>query len=116
MWGEFETVYAVTDYVDGILAGVADFRGSPHVFVLEDETVPLYRLTPIDGGAAAAIQSTRPYDIWNPAPSIEELVRAAIPSIDSGVLVAGEFRPVSASLSTEPDLHVRWDQAQRDGV
>jgi hypothetical protein len=38
MWGEFETVYAVTDYYDGILAGVANFQGSPHVFLLEDGT------------------------------------------------------------------------------
>ncbi|HEY2899388.1 MAG TPA: hypothetical protein VGL59_02345 [Polyangia bacterium] len=105
----------MTDYVDGILAGIADFHGSPHVFVLEDENGPLYRLTPINGGAAV-FRATTPLDIWSPTPAIEELVRATIPSTDGGFLVAGEFRPVQASSSPRPDLHVRWDKAERDGV
>jgi len=116
MWGEFETVYAVTDYVDGILAGVADFQGSPHVFVLEDEKVPLYRLVPIDGGAAVTFRSPKNIDIWNPTPAIQELVRDTVPSSHAGLLVAGDFRPVQPSLSLQPELHVRWDRAERDGV
>ena len=116
MWGEFETVYAVTDYVDGILAGVADFQGSPQIFVLEDENVPLYRLTPINSATAAVIRSKSLADIWNPTPAIEELVRTTLSSTAGGFLVPGEFTPVQVSLFPKPDLHVRWDYAVHGGV
>ena len=114
MWGEFQAVYAVTDYVDGVIAGVADFNGSPHVFVLEDEKVPSYRLRPIDG--AAMLGETAPRDIWNPTSAIEALVRDAIRSSDVGFLVTGEFSPVHSSPSLKPDLRVRWERNERDGV
>ncbi len=116
MWGDFETVYAVTDYYDGILAGVANFQGSPHVFVLEEETVPLYRLTRISGGAAAVLEPAPPNDIWNPTPALEALVRKAASSSDRGIVAAGEFIPVEGSPSLKPNLRVRWDESQRDGV
>ncbi len=114
MWGEFETVYAVTDYYDGILAGVANFQGSPHVFVLEDEKVPLYRLTPIVG-AAAALEQPPPNDVWSPTPAVEALVRTAVSASDSGIVVAGEFIPVEGSPPLKPNMRVRWDSG-RDGV
>ncbi len=114
MWGEFETVYAVTDYYDGILAGVANFQGSPHVFVLEEETVPLYRLTPISG-AAAVLESSPPNDIWNPTPAVEALVRTAVSASDSGFVAAGKFIPVDGSPPLKPNMRVRWN-SERDGV
>jgi hypothetical protein len=111
MWGKFERVYAVTDYVDGILAGVAAFRGAPHVFELERLDDTLYRLTPVVG--ALVFPESSPVDIWSPTPDIEATVRAAASSPNGGFLVRGEFRPVSPSPSLKPDLHVRWEL---DGV
>ena len=42
-----ERVYGTVDYCDGILRGVADFRGILHAFELHDEAdaaCPIYRL------------------------------------------------------------------------
>jgi hypothetical protein len=111
MWGEFEKVHAVTDYVDGIVAGVADFEGTPHIFLLDDEKTPSYRLTRLSGEATAHLAAS--LDIWNPAPAIERVVRAEVSASKSGLLVRGEFIPVSPPSPTSPDLQVRWD---RDGV
>ena len=113
MWGEFETVYAVTDYVDAILAGVADFEGSPHVFVLERLDGTLYRLTPVTGGAVPSLTSSPARDMWKPTPAIEGLVRAAVTLQGGGFLVQGEFSPARRSASKKPALRVRW---KRDGV
>jgi hypothetical protein len=114
MWGEFETVYAVTDYYDGILAGVADFQGSPHIFVRDEETPPLYRLTLISG-AAASLDWSPLNDIWNPTPAVEALVRTAISARDDGFVAVGEFIPVDGSPPLKPIMRVRWN-AERDGV
>jgi hypothetical protein len=111
MWGEFEKVYAVTDYVDGIVAGVADFEGTPHIFVLEDEDAPSYRLTRVSSDVTSCLASS--VDQWNPAPAIETMVRAEISLSKDGLLARGEFSPVGPASSTSPDLQVRWD---RDGV
>jgi hypothetical protein len=49
----FETVHTMTDYHDGPLTGVADFRGAPHFYErlfneVADEYSNVYQLTPID--------------------------------------------------------------------
>jgi hypothetical protein len=44
-----ERVYGTVDYHDGIIGGVADFRGIAHAFELDDELAapcPIYRLIP----------------------------------------------------------------------
>lgn len=47
----FERVYTVTDYYDGPRRGIADFNGTPHLFVseFENETQEfgMYRLSPV---------------------------------------------------------------------
>jgi hypothetical protein len=50
---DFETIYTMTDYHDGPVAGVADFRGAPHRYQAEwiegeQEFGDWYTLTPID--------------------------------------------------------------------
>src|SRR5580700_11196691 len=102
MWGEFETVYAVTDYYDGILAGIAEFRGWPHVFVLERQDEALYRLTPVAGGSLPALRSSPPIDIWTPPTAIEGMVRAAVSSHDGGLLVRADFSPTGPSSPAKP--------------
>ncbi len=45
-----ERVHGILGYYDGILDGVADFRGTPHAFALAgdlDADMPRYRLKPI---------------------------------------------------------------------
>jgi len=59
-----ERVYGTVDYYDGVLAGVADFRGVPHAFELADDrdaTAPIYRLVPVSGdGVQDAIRGSFP--------------------------------------------------------
>jgi hypothetical protein len=50
----------VTDYNHGIIAGVADFGGSPHVFVVERLDDTLYRVTPVIGVAGRSPLSSPP--------------------------------------------------------
>ncbi len=48
--GARERVYGTVDYHDGVIGGVADFRGRPHAFELDaeaDAESPIYRLAPI---------------------------------------------------------------------
>ena len=110
MWGEPETVFAVTDYVDGILAGIANYQGSPHVFVLVAQDESQYRLVPVSEDVVPALRG--PVDIWNPAAEVENVVKTALASLDDGVLVRGEFIPVQPG-SLTPDLQVKWEH---DGV
>jgi len=42
-----ERVYGTVDYYDGVVRGIADFRGIPHAFELDgepDAPCPIYRL------------------------------------------------------------------------
>ena len=107
MWGEPETAFAVTDYADGILAGIANYQGSPHVFVLVAQDEAQYRLVPVSVGVVPAL-STRA-DIWNPAAELGKAVQVVLASPDHGVLVRGEFIPVQPS-SLTPDLRVKWER------
>ncbi len=110
MRGEPETVFAVTDYVDGILAGVANYQGSPHAFVLVAQAESRYRLVPLSEDVVSELSASA--DVWNPTAEIGEAVQAALASLDDGVLVRGKFIPVQPA-SLAPDLHVKWE---RDGV
>ncbi len=60
-------VYTVTDYYDGIVAGVADFNGQPHYYecILEDEFdnySQVFLLHPID--AETFHLALEDWDIW----------------------------------------------------
>ena len=49
----FEVVHTMTDWYDGPVRGVADYRGRPHLYEAEwddvrDEFGPRFRLSPID--------------------------------------------------------------------
>ena len=63
----FETVHTMTDYYDGPRAGVADFRGAPHVYESEfldslNNYTELFRLSPIpDDLFQLALED---WDIW----------------------------------------------------
>ena len=103
-------MFAVTDYVDGILAGVANYRGVPHVFVLVGPHESQYRLVPVSEDVVPALKA--PADIWNPAKEIGKTVQVALASLVDGVLVRGEFISAPPS-SLTPNLQVKWE---RDGV
>jgi hypothetical protein len=48
--GKRERVHAVVGYYDGVLNGVADFGGTPHAFVVDEDVdapAPIYRLAPL---------------------------------------------------------------------
>ena len=52
----FERVHTVTDYYDGPIEGVADYRGAPHLYVAEfddkaGDYSSVFRLTPISPAA-----------------------------------------------------------------
>ncbi len=59
-----ERVYGTVNYYDGVLGGVANFRGIPHAFELDDEpdaSCPIYRLIPIaSDGVEAAMRGIHP--------------------------------------------------------
>jgi hypothetical protein len=70
MVADFETVYTVTDFWDGIRAGIADFNGVPHYYERldeqreehEDDWVDLFLLKRIDEETfRLAIED---WDIW----------------------------------------------------
>jgi hypothetical protein len=112
MAGEFETVYTVTAYYDGILAGIADFRGVPHVFTLEDlaesEPFAVYRLRPISRDSFASSGLTESPDIWSASAQTESMVEVVSRAEDPGVVARGEFAPVEGTPALKPDLQVRW--------
>lgn len=49
---KLETVHAITDYVDCILSGIADYHGKPHIFLIAwpplPREVPAYHLWPVE--------------------------------------------------------------------
>jgi hypothetical protein len=56
-----ERVYAVWDYYDGILTGVADYGGVPHYFQRdwnpkESDELPIFELTPIEPAMFELVQ------------------------------------------------------------
>jgi hypothetical protein len=93
-----ERVYGTVEYCDGILRGVADFRGIPHAFELHDDMnapCPLYRLIQVAADQVEAAMGG---------------VYAAVP--DESVLRArGRFLPRDEALRGEDGewaLVVEW--------
>ena len=63
----FETIYAILDWWDGPVEGIADFRGAPHYFLetfdeVEDDFTNLFLLKPLD--AAAFQMAMEIWEIW----------------------------------------------------
>ncbi|TWU05788.1 hypothetical protein [Stieleria varia] len=130
---DFETVHTMTDYYDGPRGGVADFRGTPHVYESEfSDTLGNYtdsfRLSPItDDLFQLALEDWAVWLRWNAAykrgdtphethPALpddrarhEELQRLLNGKLvidpDNFVVATGEFR------FTESLDQVRWSVA-----
>jgi len=61
----FESVHFVEGFVDGVLNGTADYRGTPHHFVLrsaEPNHAEVYQLTPLSPEVFAAVSEA--WGIW----------------------------------------------------
>jgi len=62
---DFEPVHYVEGYVEGVLNGTADYRGTPHHFELrsaEPNSSEVYQLTPLTPEVFAAV--TEAWQIW----------------------------------------------------
>lgn len=138
----FERVHTMTDYYDGPRGGIADFRGTPHLYTsryddlrgeldtyelravdeetfrlaLEDWEMWLRWKDAFDAGATTSeTQPTLPADrarYDEIAPILEERLR----SLDGPVIVAhGDFRPAPGHETGERGraLVVRWTPADR---
>jgi hypothetical protein len=126
-----ERVYGILGYCDGILDGVADFRGSPHAFVLDGDfeaEAPRYRLKPLHadefalfleywhmwrrwedafhrGEVAGAAPAVLPADLPR-HDEIEPIVKKALAVPEHiGKVVRGDFRPAAEVIE---ERHGRW--------
>jgi len=67
----YERIYTVTDYYDGIVAGVADFNGQPHYYecIFEDDNYSqVFLLHPIDYETfQLALEDWDIWERWNDA-------------------------------------------------
>jgi hypothetical protein len=134
----YERVYAVWDYYDGILNGVADFHSTPHYYtVVRKDLDPLdtYELQAIDRDLLnAVVEQWSIYRNWerqfhtgqateetHPGnggidaryDELEATIRKGIGSLEPArVFAAGEFRPIPHQLQLPkgclPDLEVQW--------
>jgi hypothetical protein len=93
-----ERVYRTVDYYDGVVRGVANFRGVPHAFELHDEAdapCPIYRLIQVAAdGVEAAMGGMQP----------------AVPA-DSELRARGRFLPRDEALRGEDGewaMDVEW--------
>ncbi len=83
----FEVVHTVTDWHDGPRHGIADFRGSPHVFELgwndlADEYADFYLLAPIDAETLAlALEAQAIWRRWVTAFRRGETPRTTHPAL-----------------------------------
>ncbi|MBX7228953.1 MAG: hypothetical protein K1X48_05055 [Burkholderiaceae bacterium] len=109
-----EPVYAITDYVDGILAGVAGYRGHPHVFVIKrfgsSCDLPVYCLWPLESQEAIG-QFTS--DIWNPKPELTALIAQSVERSTKGAVHArGNFlpNPQAQAWQTTNEMIVSWEE------
>ena len=84
--GKRERVYGVVGYYDGVLDGVADFGGTPHAFVLDqdlDAPTPIYRLARLSPDTMKLFDES--WQIWrrweraNPQPKPTPDLVAALP-------------------------------------
>lgn len=73
----FETVHFVEGFLDGVLNGTADYRGTPHHFELRStgpNAVELYELTPLSSEVFRAV--TEAWEIWRRWQRARELTPA----------------------------------------
>lgn len=120
---KFESVYAITDYVDGILAGVGDYHGKPHVFLLAHErpaipdAPPLYSLWSVEWLPSS--RQTRS-DIWDPPQELLALVACTVCRFGQPNLRArGNFQPASAMPTAglpPTEIIVAWQEWQSEGA
>jgi len=114
-----ERVHAILGYNDGILDGVANYKGTPHAFVIAgdlDAEAPRYRLKPIspsefelfeeywlmwrrweDAFYKSAVQADSPAVLPEDRPRHDEIEPAVKRSLtvpdDAGFVARGSFRP-----------------------
>ena len=130
MPSDYERVYAITFYHDGIWHGAADFDGRPHAYEIvgdHDATSPMYRLSPLSPEALSVAKELWGTGFnWNRSgrpdqdrsPRIDELYEQldSLLFIDdsSCVRARGEFRrTASAPLSLQfPEMEVRWQRSE----
>jgi hypothetical protein len=85
-----EPVYSVWDYYDGILTGVADYRGSPHYFEKDwseeqRDYLPTFALTPItEAELAEVVERERVFRVWKARFHRGEVEASTHPSDASG--------------------------------
>jgi hypothetical protein len=138
----FETVHFVEGFVDGVLNGTADYRGTPHHFELrsaEPDAVEVYELTPLSPEVFRAV--TEAWEIWRRWQRARELTPAlcapGIPALPedrerqaalrgfisnwiadakaSSFLAEGDFERVAANAAQGIDhdvLRVRWSEPE----
>jgi hypothetical protein len=136
----FEIVHFVEGFVDGVLNGTADYRGTPHHFELrsaEPNAAELYELTPLSPEVFRAVIEA--WEIWRRWQRARELTPAlytpGIPALPedrerqaalrgfisnwlasakpSSFLAGGDFEHVAASAAQGTDhdvLRVRWSE------
>ena len=106
-----QPVFTITDYVDGILSGVALFDGEPHVFLATKGSpsdpharYELHSIAEIDPGF-----SLEPQDLWNPQQSVRDLIGSLIEPRRPGRVALGDFHPRGRSSSCGAEaMEVLW--------
>ena len=106
----FERVF-IADYYDGIISGIANFRGAPHVFLVApasaSDELQRYSLHAITEGLDEKTLAAQ--ELWNPTPAVVEIVKAIVDSNGAGFTAFGDFRPVGPSDERGPrEMEVRW--------
>ena len=74
---EFEVVYRVDDYYDGVREGIADFRGAPHRFRClgwdlphRDPDEDRFHLTPVSPGTGPTLIARGEFRAREPIPQL----------------------------------------------
>jgi len=136
---DYEPVHFVEGYVEGVLNGTADYRGTPHHFELraaEPNTSEVYLLTPLSPEVFAAVSEA--WQIWRRAQQGRHATPAKpsdfVPALPqdrerqaelrgfvsnwlasakpSAFLAEGDFEQVAgmASMDAQHSLRVKWSR------
>jgi hypothetical protein len=115
---DYERVHTVTDYYDGPIAGVADFRGAPHLFAAvwddqEEEYGPVFRLTPLASNTFNLLMED--WQIWR---RWEHAFQTGVTTVETHPALPGERarhdelrRQIDAQLKSPvgPEVRIRGE-------